>query len=163
MAGKEAVEYYYKALYRSLQPGFTEFHWKEGITLYDLLSENEAFRLRGPEYPYLMSQAFKTAGEAFEVIDKSGISVVVHYGNNEALIKALESADRLPATECAALLNRLKPFTIELFEYQKELYDARGALKYYLNDRVAVLDKDYYSSETGLLAGKEDGCNILIL
>lgn len=165
LSGEKAVRYYYQALYGEFHKNYTEYTLKDGTTMYDLLSENDSFIPEEYDAPYCLRQAFKTAGYQFEVLDSNQISVIVHYGESNKLLKQLQQVDKLPLKEQGDLLEQLKPYAVAIYDYQKRKYDEWGALQYYMDDKVIVLTEDFYSDKTGLISRKEgkEECNILIL
>ena len=162
LSGEEAVQYYYQTLYGGFNRKYTEYALESGTTIFDLLSDGATPENYSEEY--YLTQAFKTAGNAFEALDSNQTSVIVHYGDNDKLLQQLKS-DKLSFEEQKGFLNRLKPYTVAVYDYQKKMYDEWGALQYFMEDTVLVLHKEYYSAETGLISRKEGTgkCNILIL
>ena len=165
LSGEKAVRYYYQALYGEFHKSYTEYSLKDDVTIYDLLSENKRYTPEGYSAPYYLRQAFKTAGQQFEALDSNQTSVIVHYGENDEMLKQLQQADGLKFEEQRELLERLKPYTVAIYDYQKRKYDEWGALQYYMDDKVIVLHEDFYSDKTGLISRKEgkEACSILIL
>ena len=169
LAGQEAVNYYYWRLYAEMESGSADYPLNDGTSLYDLLAENESFLERSSEgngnENYYLNQAFKTAGNKFEVLDSNQTSVVVHYGDSDELILQLCEAEKMPFGQQVALINHLKPYTVSIYDYQRRKYEEWEAIQYYMDGKVAVLDKNFYSDKIGLMTGKEENgrCSILIL
>ena len=169
LAGQEAVNYYYQRLYAEMESGSGDYPLDDGTSLYDLLAENESFLDRCSEgiddENYYLNQAFRTAGGKFEVLDSGQTSVVVHYGDNDELIRQLYEVGEKPFKQQIALINQLKPYTVSIYDYQRRNYEEWGAIQYYLDGKAAVLDKGFYSNTTGFITGKEGNgtCSTLIL
>lgn len=154
LASDQAVAWYYQKLYQNQCPGYQQYTVESGGTIYDMLSWNDG--CVDADTPaasqYTLRQAFKTAGDLFEVMDDSAQDVVVPYGDGEKLIRELE---QLPEDCSPAALRswsqRVKPYTISMYPYQKDklaegLRSVRGVL---------VLQPEYYHCQTGLVLNPE--------
>lgn len=128
----------------------------EGLqtTLVDLLSVNNPGRrsykrMYSKSTPYMLNQAFRTAGDAFKVIAEDGkIEVVVQYGND-----AKKEIDRLGDPYLDLLsqkqcLRKLQRYTVGISEQTKRKLN--NAVTYFCNGTVMVLSEGYYSFETGV-------------
>lgn len=121
---------------------------KENATLLELLSHNEHRWEVNKKSLRELSQAFKTAGRLFEVIDSNTQDVIVPYNKKAQDIIAELNSDIAPHT-MAALLRKAQKYTVSLYAgARQKLYDA-GAV-YISKNGVAILDKRFYSSEFGV-------------
>ncbi len=130
LTSQEAIRRYYQILYKDsgLSDDFQDYYVKAcKNTLYDMLAENRKFR-NNPT-GYYLNQAFLTAGKHFQVFETESEDIVVPYGEGADLLAELysERAERdfLYQKE---LVEALKPYTVSIFPYQKELLLRAGAL-----------------------------------
>lgn len=96
----------------------------------------------------MLLQAFKTAGELFEVIDSHTESVIVPYNDeSESLISRLN--DDLTPKEAAAILRKAQKYSVGVYMGTKQALIDAGAV--HMNSSgVLVLDKRFYSKEFGV-------------
>ena len=119
-----------------------------GTTLLELLSTNQHnAEARNHRFKMLL-QAFKTAGELFEVIDSHTESVIVPYNDeSESLISRLN--DDLTPKEAAAILRKAQKYSVGVYMGTKQALIDAGAV--HMNSSgVLVLDKRFYSKEFGV-------------
>lgn len=122
----------------------------EGVstTIVDLLSGNSDFTTKRYSRQ-LLRQAFRTAGDYYEVIpDRGDLSVIVPY--NDIVKRKLQELEqpRCSYQEKKKLLRELQSFVVSISrsEGRKLEQGIRGIL----DNQVLVLDKRYYSKETGV-------------
>ena len=125
--------------------------------LFDLLAENKA-HLERPEFKgrYFLNQAFKTAGEAFEVFDENTVEIIVPYNAQaDALIADLFS--QKAAFDFGFLkscIEKARPYTVHLFRYQYQKLMEYGMLSFPKDkedqNRFIVLNKQCYHAQTGV-------------
>lgn len=112
-------------------------------SILELLSTNEKrWKIKhGTEK--ILSQAFRTAGEHFEVIDSNTKSIIVPYNKRarEIIAKLENGASPHETTE---LLRKAQKYTVNIYAGTERALNEKGAL--YLN----ILEKEYYSSEFGV-------------
>jgi len=96
LSSDKSVECYYKKLYQGKKEGFSDFVKKGYPSIYSLLSQNERYtpeptpRNTGKNgESYILHQAFKTAGGLFSVFDREQTSVIVPWGDGEAISEKL--------------------------------------------------------------------------
>lgn len=120
-------------------------------SLYELLSRNIKGCTNlvnyGKKYKPALTQAFKTAGELFSVIDKRGTGVVVLNEESRKLISKYQSAN---FDEKKILLRKLGEYTVTLYPYQLEELKGYRALKL-LNDEIYILDSSFYDDNLGVV------------
>ena len=149
LASDFAIEWYYRKLYKNQDAGHQQYTIKDGGNLFDLLSTNSQFF--DPDNPecstYNCRQAFKTAGALFHALDNAAEDVVVPYGEGAELITELTACTRqLSPVQLKDLARRAKPYTVSLYDYQKEMLGA-GVVKI---QGFLVLRPEYYDLQTGL-------------
>lgn len=114
--------------------------------LVELLSTNRLFA--GGRKEPAMKQAFRSAGEAFTVIEeKGGTDVVVSYGESEELINALQRED--DPDEKRKILRKLQRYTVNLSDAMMRRMGS-GAVYGIEENRVMKLDSRYYEQSTGV-------------
>ena len=155
---QKSIDYYYQILYSkhkgSYQDDMVSFRGSS-VALYDLLNDNETYA--DSDCPavesYLLRQSFKTAGKLFTVFDNETTDVLVPYGEGKNLIVALGELDpRRDMVEIRGLLEKAKPYTISLYQWQRDGLGAEGALIAVCDDSVLCLQPHYYDEKIGLLA-----------
>lgn len=157
LLSNKSLEYYYRNLYKMLERENKLWYPAKSSQgeeyLFDLLSSNRKYVNRN-EYKgiYVLNQAFKTAGSLFSVFDTDTTDIIVPY-NREAdrLIAELFSEkakwDMAYTKEC---IKQLKPYTIQVWQYQKEKLYQDGMVYSDESGHVLFLQPQYYSKETGL-------------
>lgn len=156
-----AINDYYTALYRAMARGAQDYP-SHGQTLLELLSMNRQFT---PDEPpaYYLRQAFRTAGEWFEVFDDASESVLVPYGEGVEIIERLDDMRRwYDIKDVQELLRRAKPYTVSLAVSQIERMEKQGMICRLLDGSVYVLNAAYYDERLGIKEGN-DSCSTLIL
>ena len=123
---------------------------KQGDTLVDLLSYNAKgtnnLKRAGVERP-ILAQAFRTAGDHFQVIEEKGmIDIVVEYdGRSNQLIAELNSI--LDKQKLESLLPQLQPYTVNI---SPATYNRLGNAVYQTEcGDIHILQKNYYNLNTG--------------
>ncbi len=146
----EAIKTYYRIYYRDQALHFQDFYCKSiRKNLYELLSGNQS-SLRGNS-PYFLNQAYKTAGLHFQVFDENTVDVAVPYSDSDSLIQKLHAAEKAgKLAETAKILKALKPYTISLYQYQRESLEKQGALTMDPQG-ILILGKDWYDEVLGLV------------
>lgn len=160
-----AIRDYYAALYRNM-PGDVQDYPTRNTTLFELLSTNKDFA--PDDVPrYYLNQAFRTAGEWFDVFDDANESILVPYGEGAELIEALNAQcnryggayDMARVTE---LLQKAKPYAVSMTANQIENMAKRGMIYKVLDESVCILNGDYYDARLGIREGN-NLCSIPIL
>jgi CRISPR-associated endonuclease/helicase Cas3 len=149
LSSDEAVRYYYHRLYREMPSNFQDYTVKGKPSLFSLLSENRLFW--DGETGYELNQAFQEAGALFQVYDDESQDVIVPYGDGAQCIADLcsERARYEPAY-LRSCLERAKPYTVSVFNYEKEKLMPNG-LHTVCDDKILVLDPKYYDEAVGLV------------
>lgn len=156
-----AVEAYYASLYQNMPVGYQDYY-THGHTLFELLSGNDQY-ISDAGTPYLLNQAFRTAGEWFEVFDNASESVLVPYQEGASLISLLADADYVcDIRRTRTLLTQAKPYTVSVSANQIERMLKNGMLCTLLNGSIYALNNGHYDDHTGIKEGN-DSCSTLIL
>lgn len=155
-----AIRQYYRSLYAkedeekvSRQNGLVQV---DGVitSLFSLLSTNKDFvdAAFGTECKqYTLWQAFRTAGKNFSVFEENTVDVLVPYGEGKDLVLELGSL-LLPYDlgEIKQVLERVKRYTVSLYEWQRKILDQEGALMPLAGGSILTLLDGHYDAETGL-------------
>ncbi len=161
LASDASVQDYYTALYSSMSKRAQDY-FVNGQYLFELLSTNTQF-LADASSPYSLNQAFRTAGEWFEVFDSSSESILVPYGEGKTIIAELGNDNlRHDFSRVATLFEKAKPYTVSVTTKQIERMHQNGMLYTLLDGSVYVLNDDYYNDNIGIKEGN-DLCSTLIL
>lgn len=149
LASDEAIRYYYHSLYAKMPEHFQDDTVNDQFSLYSLLSSNSTYCDK--EYPFALNQAFQLAGSLFQVFDSDTVDVVVPYEKGKEIVKNICSERAM----CDILYlqeqqERAKPYTISLYRWQVDCLEKKHGLRAACDDRVLVLQEDFYDEQTGL-------------
>ena len=152
LASDAAVACYYKNLYGGMAEGAQDYPQRNGTSLFDLLSVNDAYTAGQPDMEQFgLHQAFKTAGRAFQVFDQETTDVLVPYREGTAIIAELGSSTvQRDWKRQEELLEQAKPYTISLYKYQRERLEEQHGLTACLDGGVLALSPEFYDEEIGL-------------
>lgn len=154
LTSDEAVRHYFAFLYRAMPIGYQDYH-TQGHTLFELMTTNLQF---APDRPsiYHLNQAFRTAGDLFEVFDNDSVSVLVPYQEGTEIIQQLaDDSFRHDLTRTRKLLERAKPYAVSVTETQIQRMMKNGMIYTLLDGNICVLNDDYYDDQTGLKEGND--------
>ena len=150
LSSPQALEYYYRRYYIERQNDTAFNVPKLNTTIIDLLSKN----ISVPSIKNVcMRQAFKTAGDKFEVISEAGkISLIVPY-NEEAtdLLCKLRIIENRPK----GILRQLQQYTISVSEYDLNQLPSNAVDTKDIEGMI-VLNELYYDKDLGLLNNPRD-------
>lgn len=152
LCGDAAIAEYYRLFYREMPVGYQDFSTGKGTTLYDMLSENRAFHEGEPDF--VLNQAFRMAGQLFEVFDDDTTSVLVPYGEGRQLIDRLRAAHEL--TVMQKILEEAKPFMVNLYRYQFDALQSMQGLGCDLDGHIFWLEDGWYDGQLGLMTDKQE-------
>ncbi|MCC8195229.1 MAG: CRISPR-associated helicase Cas3' [Ruminococcus sp.] len=149
----EAIREYYRVFYNiyrdNAQDGACEVDGKS-TSLYEMLSSNADFLKE--DAIYFLNQAQKTAGEYFKVFDDDTTDVVVPYGEGKKLIEELFKCSADDWEQIKSLTQKLRPYTISLYGYERSNLEKNGALMR-TNCGILVLSDGWYDEKAlGLLS-----------
>lgn len=148
----ESINEYYRLLFadKSVSSVFNYPCPSINTDIYEMLSLNRRFL--PDDSPYILNQAFKTAGECFNVFDDSTTEVIVPYDDNaKSIISGLYSARaRNDAEYLRKLIDDSRQFTISLFNYQMNMLEKSNGVHSPNSIPVVTLNEGFYSNEFGL-------------
>lgn len=151
----KTISDYFRELYRleEKELSYNVCDNDQKTTLVDLLSLNKNRYEISPmtSSPYC-SQAFRTAGDLFEVIDSHTVDVIVPYNDEaEELIYRLEQPDE----NYRILLRKTQKFTVSIYSQTQKKLAENHALRQ-LECGAVILDRTYYDDIVGVkLEGAE--------
>ncbi|MBQ8928517.1 MAG: CRISPR-associated helicase Cas3' [Oscillospiraceae bacterium] len=119
--------------------------------LLELLSMNRShYKMSGlPKAVQFSVQAFRTAGDLFEVIDNRTTDVLVPYNAQaEEIIRELDSD--IPPERCRELLRKAQKFAVSLYDGQNRRLHENHAVRT-LRCGAAVLDGRFYDPDCGVM------------
>ncbi|HBL82535.1 MAG TPA: CRISPR-associated helicase/endonuclease Cas3 [Clostridiales bacterium] len=159
LSSEASVQLYYKTLYgfddlkkRFVYPA-PEYH----SNLLDMLSFNNTM-INDRKCSFLLRQSFFTAGKYFKVFDDNATDVIVPYdGSAKAIISALrERSAQYDLALMKKLLNRAKPYTVSLFEYQLKELEKNGGIALEEDRQIITLNPNFYDENTGVVTCAEN-------
>ena len=148
----QAIAYYYRKLYKSMDQGHQDYVVTPHGRLLDLLALNERYATAYSQDVdrYVLHQAFRLAGNLFQVFDQDTIDVLVPYQEGrqirEKLIRAAQTWDY---DQLRTLLEEARPYTVSMYRYQIDRLQAQGALIQLFDGRALALTDGYYHEATG--------------
>jgi CRISPR-associated endonuclease/helicase Cas3 len=153
------IDTYYK-LYFYARRNQMDYPLPGGGSVYDLLTLNRqgqsAYMKRTDKKgvrPPAMISAIRSAGEAFYVIERERLDVVVPYGEAEELLTRYRETESFE--EKRRLLRELGRYSVSLYAFQRDELNRAGALTE--EDKVTVLAKGFYHEDFGVnLQGKHE-------
>lgn len=157
LSSDEAIGYYYRRLYQGMPAGFQDYTVKaKRYTIFSLLADNGYFADdRAEAYgKYFLNQAFQLAGGLFQVYDEDSLDVIVPYGDGREIISDLGSdRARWDLAYRQSCLDRAKPYTVSLYQYQwEQLEQDRGLFPIRDDDdSVWALTDGFYDKEVGFV------------
>ena len=161
LTSDEAVGSYYSFLYNEMAYGAQDYP-THGQTLFDLLSRNTQFASTDAS-SYFLKQAFRTAGEWFEVFDNDSETILIPYREGKGIIEKLAKEKFIyDLSHLTELLEKAKPFTVSVAATKAEQMRKSGAVYTLINGSISVLNEGYYDEKTGIKEGN-DLCSTLIL
>lgn len=151
----KTMERYYKYYFhnRSAEMDYTLSKPNNDKTMYDLLSDNNeavnAYKGRnGYNSELMLRQAFKTAGNNFQVIDQNTTGIIVPYGEGKTLITLINGACNL--SELKQYLKRAQQFSVNLFEQDMRKLDEIGGIIKLKEGEILALRDEFYNDDVGV-------------
>lgn len=133
-------------------------------SMYALLSGNyeavKAFEGRNGYTPQLMlNQAFKTAGDNFQVIDQNTTGIIVPYGEGKNLITLINGDCSL--SELKQYLKKSQQYSVNLFENDKRILEKMEGIIKLKNGVILALRDEFYNNDVGVTfkAARMEFCN----
>ena len=101
----------------------------------------------------ILRQSFKTACEEFEVFDQKTIDIIVPFDTeSKGIIKELCAIKESDFKEITRILNKLKPYTVNIYENQLKKLNEQHVITSTLEETIFILDDErYYDGILGLV------------
>ena len=129
---------------------------KRRTTLFDLLSGNNKYITPADQETneYYLRQAFKEAGELFQVFDEDSMTVIVPYSaEGKELVSELRGMQAFANVGYRKeLLEKAKSYAVSLYGYQIKKLEKERGIQYLFDRTVGILDDVYYDDETGVIS-----------
>lgn len=145
------INAYYKKLYSKseikacMNYPYSHKEYYQG-NLLELLSDSKEFSGK-----YCINQAFKTAGDAFQVFDEQKIDIIVPYKEGRIIIESLLSRQaKYDLSYYRELLKKAQKFSVSVFNYEAKLLKDMGMLYSDDEKRFLFLKESAYSEEYGV-------------
>lgn len=124
----EWMKQYYEAFYEELK-GKMDFSLKEeyrGESIFGLLSTG----FSDVRSSYQLSLAFQTAGEQYQVIADTGVTVIVPYKEGANLAAILDECEgKWEMGKLRKHMRSLQPYTVSVYHYKKEELLQKGVIR----------------------------------
>ena len=152
LASDRSIRCYYKNLYGLAEKNLFDYPVGD-TTLFDLLSDNPKYTDGGEEAgQYIFHQAFKTAGEKFEVIGQDTKTVIVPYGEEGKRLTAQLQTEKTAGdlNYMKKLLDKAKKYSVAIYDNQIEQLLAIGGIREIAGGKIMILNEDHYDNKTGV-------------
>ena len=161
LSSDQAIRQYYRFLYGGMNATAMDYPAGEYGSLYDLLANNTKYATEYSEDygQYYLCQSFMTAGKLFSVFDEETDTVLVPYSDGEEIIRQIcrlgNRSDPAALRQLRNLTKQAKPYSISVFQYQRERLEKLGAIDRICSGGILILQpdcfgEDHYSNEVGL-------------
>lgn len=166
LLSQKTMERYYKYYFhnRRAEMNYTLSKPNNDKSMYDLLSQNNeavnAFKGRnGYKSELMLKQAFKTAGNNFQVIDQNTTGIIVPYGEGKTLITLINGECNL--SELKQYLKRAQQFSVNIFETDKRKLEEMGGMIGLKGGAIFALRDGFYKEDVGVTFEEEpmEFCN----
>lgn len=155
LSSEKSIRYYYKSLYKAMPGEYQDYSVKgKGKSILSMMSLNSGYKdeIHTDQFQFALNQAFAEAGKAFHVFDEETTDVVVPFGDGKEMIfelgRKFDETKYVSGMFMADWLKRIKPYTVSLYSYQREMIERNAGL-YRIGD-VLILQEDFYSDKTGI-------------
>lgn len=144
-----SIRTYYELFYRQINDNEMDYYVREHRTyLLDMLGVNSKWAKSDNYYHH---QAFKTAGECFEVFDSNVIDVIVPYGRGKDIIESMNSVYYEDVNRKAELIKDAKQFTVSIYDWQRQKMEKENILHWCMDGMIAYVTTENYDDEIGLV------------
>ncbi|MEK4149492.1 CRISPR-associated helicase Cas3' [Robertmurraya sp. FSL W8-0741] len=160
---KKAMDRYFQEYYTELADDLNYFVPQVGKEMTTLLMEPRHMNSYRQAYihkngqkkdiPLFILNSYGTAAEHFQVIDSMTTSVIVPYGKGKEIIAELNGNYSLE--DLRTMLKKVQQYTVNLFNYEKELLIKNSGLVSYMDGKILALKEGAYSTEFGLDTSNE--------
>ena len=149
LSSDQSIRHYYRKLYQDMPQGYQDTYIEhKRVTLFNLLSCNWDYFDSDADYAtdFIMNQAFRTAGDLFQVFDNRTRDLIVPYGEGAELICQLTATPSPSPGFLAHWLKKARAYTVSVYDYQLQIL-GNGVTEY---EGIALLHPEFYDEHTGL-------------
>ena len=155
MLSRKAMERYFTEYYQDFKHK-VDYPIK-GKSLVSLLTANikdennfgNAFsRKNGTRERLILQNSYKTAAEAFQVINENTTSVIVPYKEGKELIADLTGSQSIE--DFSQWLKKAQLYTISIYSHTKHILQDNGGIIKYIDKNIYFLTESAYHEEVGL-------------
>lgn len=155
LSNKAINEYYEEYFFkRKRDMNYTLNHPEN---LFNLLSRNKiSIKERKKPNGTILTQAYREAGDNFNVIDSNTVGVIVPYKESIDKINKLLSSNDF--NELRSLINSLQRYTVNLYDNDEQLkkLEQRKAVISCLDGSLYILSEGFYKEDIGLSSELEN-------
>lgn len=155
LSSDEAINYYYRRLYKEMNPGYQDDMTQEYGSIYNLLADNPKYADQNCSQvdTFFLRQAFRTAGRLFQVFDEDTTEILVPYGKGKelqkALLKEVQGYGPKDWEIIGQWIREAKGYSISVYHYQWEQLQQLGAITSLLDNSIHILSDGFYDEHTG--------------
>lgn len=149
LSSDQAISTYYHKLYADMKRGYQDYVLERPrTTLFELLSGNYTLYDETAPYAgqYFLNQAFRLAGNRFQVFDNNTRDLIVPYGEGAELIKELTARKYPDPAFLTSWERRARAYTVCVYDWQMKALG--NAVTEHLG--VAILADGFYNEASGL-------------
>lgn len=152
----ELQQIYYQKYYDEKNTTMVYAIGKDGTNILEWLSDNKMnvcsyHANQGKRYPRHLRQAFKSAANAFNLIDNQTQGIIVHYNNEDLLNKLNEAYQKYDYGSIKKILAQLQSYTVNVYNLD-EFKNVCTALKSFSGEEIAyILDEENYDRTIGVI------------
>lgn len=161
---RQAMESYFQEYYTEFESQLNYNIRGKKENMVELLTVSKAkstyhmdymYKHDGERIPLVLTNSYKTAAEHFHVIPNLTTSVIVPYKEGKDIIAELNGSHSIE--NLSRLLRKAQQYTVNLFNYEKELLDKNAGLVSYLDGKVFALTEGAYNDVYGLDVHNDSG------
>ncbi|MCD7769563.1 MAG: CRISPR-associated helicase Cas3' [Oscillospiraceae bacterium] len=165
LSSDEAIRCYYRQLYSKFSEDYQDYPVKGYPTLYSLLSFNDSYADEDcPAYDqFYLTQAFKLAGQKFQVFSDETVDVLVPYKEGKELILAFGAQGiEYDIPRQKELLEKAKSYAISLYPWEQRYLTEKRGITALCGGAVLALNPDFYDEKSlGLCLQPPEASNFL--
>ncbi len=155
-----ALEKYYSYYFnnRSIHMDYIMPAPENDKTMFDLLSDNSTaenayYSNNRIKSNLILGQAFKTAGDNFNVIDNNTTSIIVPYEKGESIISKING--NCSISELKQYLKDAQQYSVNIYELDFNKLDKLDAFYRLNNGGVIALRNEFYNLNTGVTTDEQ--------
>lgn len=154
-----SVNEFYKHLFNETKKDLF-YRYDDGydeVSLADMLANKKTGGYKKESDAFVLHQPFKTVGRIFKVFEENTEDVIVPFDKGVEIIRELRALDTgyTDIKKLKEVVRKAKPYTIQVFEYQKKILFESGYLETMMDNNILVLSEEAYDRSCGLNVSKE--------